>query len=81
MRRTMIAGCIVLSLVGAANMQAVEGEPYVTVAQADGNVSQTSVDRANDLLNVMENLLGRFLDNEDNLRGKRYEKRRVCFKN
>ena len=50
-------------------------------AQADGNVSQTSVDRANDLLNVMENLLGRFLDNEDNLRGKRYEKRRVCFKN
>ena len=81
MRRTMIAGCILLSLVGAANVQATEGESYVTVAQADGNVSQTSVDRANDLLNVMENLLGRFLDNEDNLRGKRYEKRRVCFKN
>lgn len=39
MRRTMIAGCIVLSLVGAA----VEGEPYVTVAQADENVNQTSV--------------------------------------
>ncbi len=58
MRRIMIAGCIVLSLVEAA-----EGESYVTVAQADGNVSQTSVDRANDLLNVMENLLGRFLDN------------------
>lgn len=81
MRRTMIAGCILLSLVGAANVQAAEGEPYVTVAQADENVNQTSVDRANDLLNVMENLLGRFLDNEDNLRGKRYEKRRVCFKN
>lgn len=77
----MIAGCIVLSLVEAANVQAAEGESYVTVTQADGNVSQTSVDRANDLLNVMENLLGRFLDNEDNLRGKRYEKRRVCFKN
>lgn len=30
-----------------------EGEPYVTVAQADGNVNQASVDRANDLLNVM----------------------------
>lgn len=43
MRRTMIAGCIVLSLVGATNMQAVEGEPYVTVAQADENVNQTSV--------------------------------------
>ena len=81
MRRIMIAGCIVLSLVEAANVQAAEGESYVTVSQADGNVSQTSVDRANDLLNVMENLLGRFLDNEDNLRGKRYEKRRVCFKN
>lgn len=81
MRRIMIAGCIVLSLVEAANVQAAEGESYVTVVQADGNVSQTSVDRANDLLNVMENLLGRFLDNEDNLRGKRYEKRRVCFKN
>lgn len=81
MRRTITAGCILLSLVGAANVQAAEGEPYVTVAQADGNVSQASVDRANDLLNVMENLLGRFLDNEDNLRGKRYEKRRVCFKN
>lgn len=81
MRRIMIAGCIVLSLVEAANVQAAEGESYVTVTQADGNVSQTSVDRANDLLNVMENLLGRFLDNEDNLRGKRYEKRRVCFKN
>ena len=81
MRRIMIAGCIVLSLVEAANVQAAEGESYVTVAQTDGNVSQTSVDRANDLLNIMENLLGRFLDNEDNLRGKRYEKRRVCFKN
>ena len=81
MRRTISAGCILLSLVEAANVQAAEGESYVTVAQADGNVSQTSVDRANDLLNVMENLLGRFLDNEDNLRGKRYEKRRVCFKN
>lgn len=82
MRRTMIAGCILLSLVGAANVQAAEGEPYVTVARADGNVNLASVDRANDLLNVMpENLLGRFLDNEDNLRGKRYEKRRVCFKN
>lgn len=82
MRRTMIAGCILLSLVGAANVQAAEGEPYVTVAQADGNVNLASVDRANDLLNVMpENLLGRFLDNEDNLRGKRYENRRVCFKN
>lgn len=81
MRRTITAGCILLSLVEAANVQAAEGESYVTVAQADGNVSQTSVDRANDLLNVMENLLGRFLDNEDNLRGKRYEKRRVCFKN
>ena len=82
MRRTITAGCILLSPVGVANVQATEGEPYVTVAQADGNVNQTSVDRANDLLNVMpENLLGRFLDNEDNLRGKRYEKRRVCFKN
>ena len=44
MRRTMIAGCILLSLVGAANVQATEGESYVTVAQADGNVSQASVD-------------------------------------
>lgn len=60
----MIAGCIVLSLVGAANAQAAEGESYVTVAQADGNVSQASVDRANDLLNVMpKNLLEGFLDN------------------
>ena len=64
MRRTMIAGCIVLSLVGAAIVQAAEGESYVTVAQADGNVSQASVDRANDLLNVMpKNLLDGFLDN------------------
>lgn len=39
MRRTIIAGCIVLSLVGAANVQAAEGESYVTVAQTDGNVS------------------------------------------
>lgn len=53
MRRTITAGCILLSLVGAANVQAAEGEPYVTVAQADGNVNQASVDRANDLLNVM----------------------------
>lgn len=36
----------------------------MTVAQADGNVSQASVDRANDLLNVMpKNLLDGFLDN------------------
>ena len=36
----------------------------MTVAQADGNVSQASVDRANDLLNVMQkNLLEGFLDN------------------
>lgn len=53
MRRTITAGCILLSLVGAANVQAAEGELYVTVAQADGNVNQASVDRANDLLNVM----------------------------
>ena len=53
MRRTINAGCILLSLVGAANVQTAEGEPYVTVAQADGNVNQASVDRANDLLNVM----------------------------
>ena len=53
MKRTIIVGCMVLSLVGAANVQAAEGESYVTVAQADGNVSQASVDRANDLLNVM----------------------------
>lgn len=64
MRRTITAGCILLSLVGAANVQVAEGEPYVTVAQADGNVSQASVDRANDLLNVMpKNLLEGFLDN------------------
>ena len=60
----MIAGCILLSLVGAANVQAAEGEPYVTVAQADGNVNLASVDRANDLLNVMpKKLLDGFLDN------------------
>lgn len=64
MKRTIIVGCMVLSLVRAANVQAAEGESYVTVAQADGNVSQASVDRANDLLNVMpKNLLDGFLDN------------------
>ena len=55
---------MVLSLVGAANVQAADGEAYVTVAQADGKVNQASVDRANDLLNVMpEKLLDGFLDN------------------
>lgn len=55
---------MVLSLVGATNVQAADGEAYVTVAQADGNVIQASVDRANDLLNVIpKNLLDGFLDN------------------
>lgn len=30
MKRTIIVGCMVLSLVGAANVQAAEGESYLT---------------------------------------------------
>ena len=45
-------------------VQAAEGEKDVVVAQADGNVSQDSVDRANELLNAMsEKVLESFCDN------------------
>lgn len=44
-------------------VQAAEGEKDVVVAQADGDVSQNSVDRANELLNAMpERLLEGFID-------------------
>lgn len=47
-----------------APIQAAEGEKDVVVAQADGNVSQDSVDRANELLNAMpEKVLEGFCDN------------------
>ena len=49
--------------IAGAPVQAAEGEKDVVVAQADGNVSQDSVDRANELLNVMpERLLEGFVD-------------------
>lgn len=49
--------------IAGAPVQAAEGEKDVVVAQADGNVSQDSVGRANELLNVMpERLLEGFVD-------------------
>ena len=57
----MIAGAI-MTITGAP-VQAAEGEKDVVVAQADGNVNQDAVDRANELLNAMpERLLESFID-------------------
>ena len=65
MKRKLIAvmtAGIMMTMAGAP-VQAVEGEKDVVVAQADGNVSQDSVDRANELLNAMpERLLESFID-------------------
>ena len=65
MKRKLIAvmtAGIMMTMAGAP-VQAVEGEKDVVVAQADGNVSQDSVDRANELLNAMpERLLEGFID-------------------
>ena len=47
----MTAGAM-MAMAGAP-VQAAEGEKDIVVAQADGNVSQDSVDRANELLNAM----------------------------
>ena len=47
----MTAGTM-MAMAGAP-VQAAEGEKDIVVAQADGNVSQDSVDRANELLNPM----------------------------
>ena len=45
-------------------VQAAEGEKDVVVAQADGNVNQDAVDRANELLNAMPGkVLEGFCDN------------------
>lgn len=57
----MTAGAM-MAMAGAP-VQAAEGEKDVVIAQADGNVSQDSVDRANELLNAMpERLLEGFVD-------------------
>ena len=57
----MTAGAM-MAMAGAP-VQAAEGEKDVVIAQADGNVSQNSVDRANELLNAMpERLLEGFVD-------------------
>lgn len=57
----MTAGAM-MAMAGAP-VQAAEGEKVIVVAQADGNVSQDSVDRANELLNAMpERLLEGFVD-------------------
>lgn len=57
----MTAGAM-MAMAGAP-VQAAEGEKDIVVAQADGNVSQDSVDRANELLNAMpERLLEGFVD-------------------
>lgn len=57
----MTAGTM-MAMAGAP-VQAAEEEKDIVVAQADGNVSQDSVDRANKLLNVMpERLLEGFVD-------------------
>ena len=57
----MTAGAM-MAMAGAP-VQASEGEKDVVIAQADGNVSQDSVDRANELLNAMpERLLEGFVD-------------------
>ena len=49
MRKKLIAAMIAGAIMTIAGMpvQAAEGEKDVVVAQADGNVSQDSVDRAN----------------------------------
>lgn len=58
----MVAG-VMMTMAGAP-VQAAEGEKDVVVAQTDGNVSQDSVDRANELLNAMpEKVLEGFCDN------------------
>ena len=58
----MTAGAM-MAMAGAP-VQAAEGEKDIVVAQADGNVSQDSVDRANELLNAMpEKVLEGFCDN------------------
>ena len=65
MKRKLIAvmtAGIMMTMAGAP-VQAVEGEKDVVVAQADGNVNQDAVDRANELLNAMpERLLESFID-------------------
>ena len=65
MRKKLIAAMIAGAIMTIAGMpvQAAEGEKDVVVAQADGNVGQDSVDRANELLNAMpERLLEGFVD-------------------
>lgn len=58
----MTAGAM-MAMAGAP-VQAAKGEKDIVVAQADGNVSQDSVDRANELLNAMpEKVLEVFCDN------------------
>ena len=55
MRKKLIAvmtAGVIMTIAGAP-VQAAEGEKDVVVAQADGNVGQDSVDRANELLNAM----------------------------
>lgn len=65
MRKKLIAAMIAGAIMTITGMpvQAAEGEKDVVVAQADGNVGQDSVDRANELLNAMpERLLEGFID-------------------
>lgn len=65
MRKKLIAVMTagVMMTMAVAPVQAAEGEKDVVVAQADGNVGQDSVDRANELLNAMpERLLEGFVD-------------------
>lgn len=65
MRKKLIAVMTAgtMMAIAGAPVQAAEGEKDIVVAQADGNVSQDSVDRANELLNVMpERLLEDFVD-------------------
>ena len=65
MRKKLIAAMIAGAIMTITGMpvQAAEGEKDVVVAQADGNVNQDAVDRANELLNAMpERLLESFID-------------------
>lgn len=65
MRKKLIAVMTAgtMMVMAGAPVQAAEGEKDIVVAQADGNVIQDSVDRANELLNVMpERLLEGFVD-------------------
>lgn len=60
---TVIVAGAMMTMSGAT-IQAAEGEKDAVIAQADGNVSQDSVNRANELLNAMpEKVLEGFCDN------------------